>query len=212
MSVNAPLGRYIDRGACLGQGVVLNAPSGSTASAIGPSVAVAILSVAHWPWLFAVNVPLGILGNIIAWHHLPDTPRTRGKFDVISALLQAAAFGLLLIGISEMGHGDAPIFVGLEIASGLGIGAFLVVRQLSRTAPLLPVDLLRIPLFALSVASSVCSFISQGMAGVALPFLFQPTRGTNPVQAGLLMTPRPLGAAGRGPLPPLGRRPRGQGG
>ena len=195
MSVNGALVRFIYPRAWLGRGVGLNATIGSTASAIGPSVASAILSVAHWPWLFAVNVPLGILAIVIAWHHLPDTPRTRARFDLISALLQAGAFGLLLIGISEMGHGDAPILVGLEIASGLGIGALLVVRELSRTGPLLPVDLLRIPVFALSVASSVCSFISQGMAVVALPFLFQQTLGMNQVTTGLLMTPWPLSVA-----------------
>ena len=200
MSVNGALVRFIYPRAWLGRGVGLNATIGSVASAVGPSVASAILSVAHWPWLFAVNVPLGIVAFVIALKNLPATPRSGAKFDVISALLQAAAFGLLLIGISEMGHGDAPLLVGLEIVSGLGIGAFLVVRQLSRTAPLLPVDLLRIPLFALSVASSVCSFISQGMAVVALPFLFQHTLGLNQVTTGLLMTPWPLSVAVIAPL------------
>jgi MFS transporter, DHA2 family, multidrug resistance protein len=195
MSVNGALVRFIYPRAWLGRGVGLNATIGSTASAIGPSVASAILSVAHWPWLFAVNVPLGVLAIIIAWHHLPDTPRSRAKFDIVSALLQAGAFGLLLIGISEMGHGDTPILVGLEIVAGLGIGAMLVMRELSRTGPLLPVDLLRIPLFALSVASSICSFISQGMAVVALPFLFQRTLGLDQVTTGLLMTPWPLSVA-----------------
>ena len=195
MSVNGALVRFIYPRDWLGRGVGLNATIGSVASAVGPSVASAILSVGHWPWLFAVNVPLGILAIVIAWHHLPAAPRSRAKFDVISALLQAAAFGLLLIGISEMGHGDAPILVGSEILAGLAIGAFLVVRQLSRTAPLLPVDLLRIPLFALSVASSICSFISQGMAVVAVPFLFQHTLGLDQVKTGLLMTPWPLSVA-----------------
>ena len=195
MSVNGALVRFIYPRAWLGRGVGLNATIGSTASAIGPSVASAILSVAHWPWLFAVNVPLGILAIVIAWHHLPNTLRTRANFDVGSALLQALAFGLLLIGISEMGHGEAPIVIALIIAAGLGIGAYLVVHQLSRSSPLLPVDLLRIPLFALSVASSICSFISQGMAVVALPFLFQHTLGLNQVTTGLLMTPWPLSVA-----------------
>ena len=195
MSVNGALVRFIYPRAWLGRGVGLNATIGSTASAVGPSVASAILSIAHWPWLFAVNVPLGILAIVIAWHHLPDTPRTRAKFDIGSALLQAAAFGLLLIGISEMGHGEAPFMVALAVVAGLGIGAFLVVRQLSRSSPLLPVDLMRIPLFALSVASSICSFISQGMAVVALPFLFQHTLGLNQVTTGLLMTPWPLSVA-----------------
>ena len=68
----------------------------------------------------------------------------------------------------------------------------LVVRQLSRTAPLLPVDLLRIPLFALSVASSVCSFIAQSIGQVSMPFLFQHRFGLDQVMTGLLMTPWPL--------------------
>ena len=53
----------------------------------------------------------------------------------------------------------------------------LVARQLARRAPLLPVDLLRIPLFALSVATSVCAFMAQSMALVSLPFLFEDTLG-----------------------------------
>ena len=195
MSVNGALVRFIYPRAWLGRGVGLNATVGSVASAVGPSVASAILSVAHWPWLFAVNVPLGILACVISLNHLPETPRSRARFDVSSALLQAAAFGLLLIGISEMGHGDAPILVALEIMSGLGIGAWLVAHQLSRTAPLLPVDLMRLPMFALAVATSVCSFISQGMAVVALPFLVQHTLGLDQVTTGLLMTPWPLSVA-----------------
>jgi DHA2 family multidrug resistance protein-like MFS transporter len=195
MSVNGALVRFIYPRAWLGRGVGLNATIGSTASAVGPSVASAILAVAPWHWLFAVNVPIGILAVVIAWHHLPNTPRTRAKFDVISAALQAAAFGLLLVGISEMGHGDTPFLVGLLILAGLGIGAALVVRELSRTGPLLPVDLMRIPLFALSVASSVCSFMGQSMAIVALPFLLQRTYGFDQVTTGLLMTPWPLSVA-----------------
>ena len=76
-----------------------------------------------------------------------------------------------------------------------GWAAVLVARQLSRTAPLLPVDLLRIPLFALSVATSVCSFVAQAMALVSLPFLFENTLRLNEVTTGLLMTPWPLTVA-----------------
>ena len=65
----------------------------------------------------------------------------------------------------------------------------------SRSAPLLPVDLLRIPLFALSVATSVCAFVAQSMALVSLPFLFENTLGLNEVTTGLLMTPWPLTVA-----------------
>jgi DHA2 family multidrug resistance protein-like MFS transporter len=68
----------------------------------------------------------------------------------------------------------------------------LVIRQLSRTAPMLPVDLLRIPLFALSVTTSVCAFIAQSISGVSMPFLFEHRFQFDQVLTGLLMTPWPL--------------------
>jgi DHA2 family multidrug resistance protein-like MFS transporter len=192
MSVNSALIRFIYPRRWLGRGVGLNATVGSIASALGPSVASAILAVAPWPWLFAVNVPLGILGAVIALRALPMTPLSGIKFDLASAGLQAVTFGTLLFGVSEMGHGDSWAHVGLEMVIAVVSGCFLVARQMSRTAPLLPVDLLRIPLFALSVASSICSFIAQSMAQVSMPFLFEHRFSMDQVMTGLLMTPWPL--------------------
>jgi MFS transporter, DHA2 family, multidrug resistance protein len=168
MSVNSALIRFIYPRRWLGRGVGLNATVGSIAAALGPSVASAILAVAPWPWLFAVNVPLGVLAAVIALRTLPLTALSRTRFDVSSAALQAVAFGTLLFGITEMGHGDSWFHVAIELTVATVSGVVLVLRQLSRTAPLLPVDLLRIPLFALSVATSVCSFVAQAMAGVSM--------------------------------------------
>ncbi len=195
MSVNSALIRFIYPRRWIGRGVGINATIGSIASAAGPSVASAVLAVAHWPWLFAVNVPLGIAAGVIAWRALPQTPRSHARFDLGSAVLQAVAFGTLLIGISEFGHGEAPVMVAAQLLIAAVAGYFLVVRQMSRTAPLLPVDLLRIPLFALSVASSISSFVAQSMAQVSMPFLFQHDLGMDQVMTGLLMTPWPLTVA-----------------
>lgn len=192
MSVNSALIRFIYPRRWLGRGVGLNATVGSIAAALGPSVASVILAVAPWPWLFAVNVPLGVLGAFIALRALPLTPLSGGTFDVASAGLQALAFGTLLFGISELGHGDSWVHVALELVIAAVSGFVLVVRQLSRTAPLLPVDLMRIPLFALSVATSICSFIAQSIAYVSVPFLFEHRFGLDQVKTGLLMTPWPL--------------------
>jgi DHA2 family multidrug resistance protein-like MFS transporter len=186
MSVNSALIRFIYPRRWLGRGVGLNATVGSIASALGPSVASVILSVAPWPYLFAVNVPLGVLGAVIALRTLPLTPLSGGKFDLGSAVLQALAFGMLLFGVSEMGHGDSWVHVAVEFVVAAVSGFVLVVRQLSRSAPLLPVDLLRIPLFALSVTTSVCSFIAQATAQVSLPFLFEHRFALDQVMTGLI--------------------------
>ena len=81
MSVNGALVRFIYPRRWLGRGVGLNATIGSIASAVGPTVAAGILSVGPWPWLFAVNVPIGALAIAIAWRALPRTPSSGVRFD-----------------------------------------------------------------------------------------------------------------------------------
>jgi MFS transporter, DHA2 family, multidrug resistance protein len=51
---------------------------------------------------------------------------------------------------------------------------------------------LRKPIFALSVLTSVCSFVAQMLAFVSLPFLLQDTLGHTAIQTGVLITPWPL--------------------
>ncbi len=195
MSVNGALIRFIYPRRWLGRGVGINATIGSIASAVGPTVASAVLSVGPWPWLFAVNVPIGAIAIPIAWRALPRTASSGVRFDVGSAGWSALTFGLLVMAIAGLGHGESIGYASIELAGAAGFGFVLVTRQLAQTSPMLPVDLLRIPLFALSVATSICSFVAQSMAMVSLPFLFENTLGRSQVETGLLMTPWPLAVA-----------------
>jgi MFS transporter, DHA2 family, multidrug resistance protein len=195
MSVNGALVRFIYPRRLIGTGVGLNATIGSIASAVGPTVASAILSVANWPWLFAVNVPIGLVAIPVAFRALPVTRSSGAHFDALSALWSALTFGILIIAISGMGHGGSASLGAAELCIAAVFGFVLVTRQLSLSSPMLPVDLLRIRLFALSVATSVTGFLAQSMALVSLPFLFENTLGRDPVQTGLLLTPWPLAVA-----------------
>jgi MFS transporter, DHA2 family, multidrug resistance protein len=114
---------------------------------------------------------------------------------VPSAVWSALTFGLLITAIAGLGHGEGASLAGAELCGAMVFGFVLVTRQLSQTSPMLPVDLLRIPLFALSVATSICSFVAQSMALVSLPFLFENTLGRDQVETGLLLTPWPLAVA-----------------
>ena len=195
MSVNAALIRFIYPRAQLGRAIGLNAMVVAIASAVGPTVAALILSLGRWPWLFAINVPIGLAAFAIAWSSLPRTPTARRRFDAASALLSAATFGLLIAAIDGAGHASGAARVLAMLAASLLCGVVLVRRQLSRTAPLLPVDLLRIPIFALSIATSIASFAAQMLAFVALPFYLENTLGRDAVQTGLLLTPWPAALA-----------------
>jgi DHA2 family multidrug resistance protein-like MFS transporter len=199
MSVNTALVRFIYPRRVLGRGIGFNALVVAISAAIGPSVAAAILSAATWPWLFLVNVPTGILALLLS-RCLPRTPRAAHPFDWRSALLNALAFGLLVAAVDGLGHGERGWLVALEAAAAAGAGVALVRRQLPQRAPLLPVDLLRIPAFTLAISTSVCSFAAQALAYVALPFYLQDALGRGAVETGLLMTPWPLALAVMAPL------------
>ncbi|WIM10115.1 MAG: putative transporter YebQ, major facilitator superfamily (MFS) [Enhydrobacter sp.] len=195
MSVNGALVRYIYPRNQLGRGIGINALLVGVSSAVGPTVAAGILSVASWPWLFAVNVPIGLVALAIATRSLPVNPRTGQRFDFLSAVLNALTFGLLITGIDGLGQGESRILEVTELAVALVAGIWLVRRQLALKSPLLPIDLLRIPIFRLSILTSVCSFGAQMLAYVSLPFYFQGMLGLSEVTTGLLMTPWPLTTA-----------------
>jgi DHA2 family multidrug resistance protein-like MFS transporter len=200
MAINAALVRFTYPTRMLGRGIGLNAFIVSFASAIGPTVAAAILATASWQWLFAINVPIGIVTFAIALKALPRTVTTARRFDVVSAILNALAFGLIISGIDFVTR-SPNVPLGLSILGvGLAAAVALALRELNRTHPLLPLDLLRIPIFGLSVATSICSFCAQMLALVSLPFYFEGALGRSAVETGLLLTPWPIAIAIVGPL------------
>lgn len=200
MCVNTALVRFIYPRAMLGRGMGVNAMTVAVCTALGPTVAAGILSAASWPLLFAVNVPLGLLAIVLARRVLPDTPRAARRFDWPSGLLNAAAFGLLVFGIGEAAHSAPRFVILLVLAAAAASGAALVRRQAGLPAPMLPLDLYRRPMFALSSLTSVCSFTAQGLSFVSLPFLFQSVLGHSAVETGLLLTPWPVMTALAAPI------------
>src|ERR1700722_17116992 len=94
LSVNAALVRYTYPRAQLGRGIGVNALVVATSAAVGPTVAAAILAVGTWPYLFAINVPIGIVTLALAWRTLPHTEPAAHSFDWQSAGLSAIAFGV----------------------------------------------------------------------------------------------------------------------
>ncbi len=194
MSVNTALIRIIYPQRYLGRGMAINALIVAVSSAAGPTVAAAILSVASWQWLFLINVPAGMLALLFAWRFLPENTQTSSaqRFDILSAIMNALTFGLLLSALSGAAQGQDYRLILAELLALLVIGTLFIRRQLAMTSPLLPVDLLRIPVFSLSLCTSICSFLAQMLAMVSLPFFLQSVIGRSEVETGLLLTPWPL--------------------
>jgi DHA2 family multidrug resistance protein-like MFS transporter len=201
MSVNAALVRFIYPSDQLGRGIGINAVVVAISAAIGPTLAAGILAVATWPYLFSVNVPIGMVALALGWRFLPHTRPAAHAFDWQSAGLSAVTFGVGIAAIDSVGHGEPPAHYALEFAIAASAGLVLLHRETHMSAPpLLPLDLLRIPVFALSIATSIASFCAQMLAFVALPFYLESRFGYSAVQMGLLITPWPIAVAVAAPI------------
>ncbi len=200
MSVNTALVRYIYPARMAGRGFGHNALVVASAITLGPTIASAILSIGSWPWLFAVNIPFGIVAIVVGLKTLPEMPRESHAFDLIGAALAAGCLGLFITGLSSAAHHATPVFVALELAGALGLGWLLLRRQAGHPAPMLPIDLFKRPMFALSAATAICAFSIQGLAFVALPFYFEDILGRSQVETGFFMTPWPLVVAIMAPI------------
>lgn len=193
-SVNTALLRIIYSKKFLGRGMGINALVVAVSIAAGPTIASAILSLGSWHWLFAVNVPFGIAALVIGFSHLPGNPvKVYGRrFDKVSCLMNALTFGLLIFSLEGIAHKKSAVLIIGGIVALSIIGYFFIRRQLRQRFPLLPVDLMRIPIFSLSIGTSVSSFTAQMLAMISLPFFLQNTLGRSDVATGLLLTPWPL--------------------
>ena len=189
MGVNTAMLRIVYPSRLLGRGYGLNSLIVAMSFAVGPTLASLILAVWSWPWLFAINVPLGVFAFFLARQVLPFTPRAKRKFDVLTALYNAGAFGMLILAAGDAAHLVGARTIVIELAISLAFFVLLVRRQAGHPAPMLPLDLFRRPLFALSSLTSICTFATQGLAFVSLPFYFETVLHRSPVETGFLITP-----------------------
>jgi len=181
----------------LGQAIAWNALVVAGASAAGPAVGAGLLSVASWPWLFAVNLPVGAL-VLAACAGLPNPPRTGRQLDFVSIALNAIMFAAFVLGSDWLP--SSPWYGAALLVVSAASMVLLVRREVPKAAPLIPLDLLRVQSFWVSIVASVCCFTGQMAGYLALPFYFQHELGLSAMDTGLLMTPWPLAVMVAAPL------------
>jgi len=189
MGVNTALLRVIFPSHLQGRGFGFNSLVVAVAFAVGPTAASLILAASSWPWLFAINVPLGVVAVLLGRRALPVSHQAGHKLDALTAVYNVFAFGLLILTFGEGAHQQGWRTLLPEIGATLLFFFLLLRRQAGHTAPMLPVDLFKRPLFTLSALTAVCTFAAQGLSFVSLPFYFETTLGRSPIETGFLMTP-----------------------
>lgn len=194
ISVGYGLYRVIFPSGSLGTVFGVNALTFAVGTALGPALGGLIVSYASWPWLFYINIPLGIAAIAFSVMALgKDTCRTQG-FDLPGAVTSAAAFGLFALAVDQIGRWRNDTVLLLAGISGVLMYLFYVVQTKARN-PLLPLDIFRSRRYSFAVLTSVMMFVSQGMTLVALPFVLQHTYAYGVLESALIFTPWPITVA-----------------
>jgi EmrB/QacA subfamily drug resistance transporter len=157
---------------------------------LGPVIAGAILKHASWPWLFYVNLPIGVLAVALAARLLPADPRTaeRRPFDVTGFLLISPGLVALLYGFEQAAHGRGFGFAAVAAGSALLVGFILHARRAGSSA-LIDLGLFKSRLF---VNAAVTQFLSNGMLYATqflVPLYLVTGEGLSPARAGWLLAP-----------------------
>ena len=192
MCLFGALVRYIYPPDKMGQGIGINAMTVGVMSVLGPAIGSFILHIANWHWLFAFNVPFGLLA-MFGVKSLPEVAPIKSPFDFVSAIKSMVTLGSLIIGVDYFS--TYPAIASCVIAVSIAVGILLVRRSLGQSAPLVPVDLFRIPAMRFAIAASASTFMAQMATFVSLPFYFQQVMHRPQISVGLLMGGWPAGAA-----------------
>ncbi len=194
MSIGTSLVRLIYPRHMLGRGLGLNSTVVSVSSVAGPTLAASILALGDWRWLFAINVPIGLMAIILGWLFLPKNPMELidiKRYRWRDALRNVVAFGAAFALFTSISHGVEWWIIAIEAVVALTVWYIYVRSQLLSSIPILPFDLLKIPIFGLSVITSILTFVAQMSIMVATPFVLQHQFGYTPLEVGAVLTAWP---------------------
>ncbi|WBM70164.1 MFS transporter [Buttiauxella sp. WJP83] len=196
LSIGPAILRSVFPNRLLGRILGLNALLIGASTAIAPILGGAILSAMNWKWLFAINIPLGMMALFLTLRVVPNNPALkREPFDYAGALLSAMALGALIMAADAFTHpGNGDLKVAMAYAAIAILTGFAFIRVQRRAIkPLLPLNIFASSRFSLAALTSLASFVSQGITFIALPFLFQSVYGYSALMSALLFTPWPIG-------------------
>jgi EmrB/QacA subfamily drug resistance transporter len=159
------------------------------APVVGPPLGGLITQVSSWPWIFLLNVPLGIAGLALALVLIPNAKGERNRaFDWTGFALTGAASFSLMYSLEAIGRSSIDWFVTAPlIAAGLAAGLYAVRHALRAAYPLLDLAAFKVPTYAVTVGGGVLFRMAISAVPFLLPLMFQVGFGLSPLDAGLLV-------------------------
>src|SRR3984885_3011296 len=162
---------------------------------LGPVLGGLIVGYFQWRFIFFVNIPIGLLGLLMVYIHLPDYREETHPLDIVGLILFGSGVALLSYVLEIFGEhtlGVGQILGLLAISFSLLGGYLLHARSIAH--PLLQLGLFRIRSFSAAVSGSFFTRLGIGGIPFLLPLLYQVGLGFTAIQSGLLIMPQAIAA------------------
>jgi MFS family permease len=163
---------------------------------IGPPVGGFITTYASWHWIFIINVPIGLIGIVLATRYIKDVRvEDLERFDLVGMVLAGLGVAGLAFGLSVAGLGLLPpgLVIGL-IATGAIFTTAYVLHARRTPTPVLDFSLIRIPSFRANVVGGSLFRLGIGALAFLLPLMLQLGFGYTPLESGLVTFTAAVGA------------------
>ena len=177
------------------------------ATLVGPILGGLLVDGFGWEWIFFINVPIGVVGFILAARFVPKLETHPHKFDILGVVLSAVGLFLVVFGLQEgqtYNWGtitNTPFSVwGLIIAGVVVLALFVVWQAINKGEPLLPLALFRDRNF--SLANAAITTVGFTITSMSLPliYFFQLVKGFTPTESALMLVPMAVISGGLAPV------------
>jgi EmrB/QacA subfamily drug resistance transporter len=169
--------------------IAISTTPGLVAPVIGPALGGFIVTFVDWPWIFFLNIPIAVVGVVLALRYIPNLKAERRPFDFAGFIATGAALGTFIYGLDRISvAGGDWRWPAALIVIGLALGVIAIRHSLKAPHPLLPLAPLRIETFRVSALTggSLVRLPFRAL-GFTLPLLFQVALGLSAFQSGLLI-------------------------
>ena len=187
----------------LGRAIGIQGAAQALGLALGPAVGGALISLGGWRLIFLVNVPMGVIGTVLAWFLLPRSRElaARARFDWagLAIFLPATCAMLLAVSYGDRYGWGSPLIMGSFGVAAVLLAAFTIRERLA-SAPMLDFALFRRVAFSAGIASGLLSYLVMFGILTVVPFYLEIARHLPPSSAGLELLVVPLGLGLVAPL------------
>jgi MFS family permease len=167
---------------------------------VGPLLGGVLTAIWDWPAVFWFRVPIAIAALLLLRGLPVPPPRlTNGGYDVLSSIALILGLVTMLMALNRLREFSAVWF---GLLSALALAGFIF-RQSRSAHPIIPIEILRLPGFALLNLVSVLANLAAFSVWLLVPYHLARIQGYSLVESGAILA---AGAAGAVLASPIGGR------